>query len=438
MKFTLSVLLSLSLWVGSLSSCLETVEDGVDYFPDKVQPLHSKFWDIEYFDTYKILTNTHAQTSYLLYQCGSTPPADQLNAGHHAVFEVPLAEVAITATPFVAFFEQLASLDLITHFLDDPSLITTPCLLDRIESGDVVTVSPSTTDPDGDLTSGGALDAGQTTFDLPVFMNPPFGSESPYKNSIFITEYSEKTNAGIFEWVKFYAAFFNLEKLANEVVDAAQDRWDCVADNAALVESDSFDKKPTVLWAYYTEYCNGWDVGVCPNYYCEFAEACSADILSSTDGVFRPECGATYMTTEQLVEFGKDADHWIYSWTDWDTVYPVFEDQLKEMKAVREKQVYDVTFSTGGWFEQRVAEHYNVLRDFCHVVGTQQGLNGRGWFRNVFTEKTVEPTECIKSNILQDQFSCTPIIVQGEGTGSSSPYISFMIPFVVSVLGLIL
>ena len=56
----------------------------------------------------------------------------------------------------------------------------------------------------------------------------------------------EDDNLAIFEWVKFFALFFNQETTANLVFQAAQDRYNCVADNAALLVDT--DQKTNVLW----------------------------------------------------------------------------------------------------------------------------------------------------------------------------------------------
>jgi hypothetical protein len=124
---SLAILSLTSTQVHGSPSCLTTVEDGVDYFPHKVIPEDSKFWDVEYANTYKIVTNKSANTTYLLYQCGSEPPADQLDGRHAEVFEIPLSGVGITQTPTITYLEQLGLLEEITVFLSDPDTISSPC-----------------------------------------------------------------------------------------------------------------------------------------------------------------------------------------------------------------------------------------------------------------------------------------------------------------------
>ena len=96
----------------------------------------------------------------------------------------------------------------------------------------------------------------------------------------------------------------------------------------------------------------------CPNYYCEFAEACSATLLHSNEGSIETDkCFGKFMDTAEFVSFGKDADYWIYPSPDWNTIFTNFKDDLKDFKSVKNQQVFDTEGSgQGTWFEQRLAE----------------------------------------------------------------------------------
>ena len=105
------------------------------------------------------------------------------------------------------------------------------------------------------------------------------------------------------------------------------------------------------------------------------------------EGEFSEKCQANYLTTDQVVSFAKDADYWIYPDSNWDTAYVSFGTQLDTIKAVQNKQVYDTQASgSNGWFEQRYAEYFAVLQDYCSIVGTTRPFTGRSWFRNVFDD----------------------------------------------------
>ena len=76
------------------------------------------------------------------------------------------------------------------------------------------------------------------------------------------------------------------------------------------------------------------------------------------------------MTTEEFVEFGKDADYWIYPSPKINSALAQFKEELKDFKSVKNKQVFDNQGAgPNAWFELRLAEPDLVLQDFCSVVG---------------------------------------------------------------------
>ena len=74
------------------------------------------------------------------------------------------------------------------------------------------------------------------------------------------------------------------------------------------------------------------------------------------------KCGATYMTTEQFVEFGRSADYWIYPSPNWEDAYAQFGTELDRFKSVQNEQVYDYQASgPNAWFEQRFPEYFGAF-----------------------------------------------------------------------------
>lgn len=381
------------------TSCLTSVHPEVDYFPTKVSPVDSEWWSITYHNTYKVLTNKDTLTTYALYQCGTEAPTGASSTDNYtAVIEIPLTSVGVMTTPMITMLEQIGQLDAVRYFLTDPKYISSPCFLERVEDGEVVV--PTALDEIPGSSSTPFLPNNATLNDTVAFGNP-WDVPTFFQTIVSVSEYREVTNAAIFEWVKYYAAFFNAEELANAVVSAAAAEWDCVSSQAAATATDA--ARPNVLWAYYSEYCLGWAVGGCPNYYCEYAEACGAALLQPrTNGsVFTPDCGdVPYLSTEEFLDVAKDAEYWIFPASYWNRTYAEFSETLDGLASVQRRQVYDFQGSgEDAWFQERYAQYYEVLQDFCHVVGTHAGLvRGDHWFRNVFTEVVGSPGLCEGEN----------------------------------------
>lgn len=386
----------------NISGCLTNVDPDTDYFYTKVFPFASEQWSVEYFNTYKIVTNIAEGETYLLYQCGTQPPQNEVNGGNHsAIVQIPVSYVGIDITPAIPYLEHLGKVDSIVAFTSDVSYISSPCLLQSIEDGNVVVLQSQ--DALDELFS--SPDNSQETLNkLQSAMGfiSPFNLAPPFNTSVKISEYAEKSNAAIFEWIKYYSVFFNLEAKANEVFDLTEARWNCVSESASQVAETDNPEEPFVLWAAYIPYCNGWDIGECPNYYCDYAKECSATILESRiEGNFSEVCQANYLSTEELVSVGRLADYFIYPAPDWNETYTLFKDQLDAIKAVQNKKVYDYQGSgANAWFEQRFAEYFAVLQDFCSVVGTVPTFAKRTYFRNTMDGSAIGSigTQCTEDS----------------------------------------
>ena len=89
-------------------SCIDpaTIDDDTDLFPVKTNIKYSKKWSISYHKTYKILTDTDTGESYLLYQCGTTPPEDEVDK-HSQIFSIPLDSIVPSSTQEISYLEQL-------------------------------------------------------------------------------------------------------------------------------------------------------------------------------------------------------------------------------------------------------------------------------------------------------------------------------------------
>lgn len=159
-------------------------------------------------------------------------------------------------------------------------------------------------------------------------------------------------------------------------------------------------KEPVIMWANYFTYQDlGWSVAEChtwdTTYYCEYAKHCGATILSRPEGMgYNRTWGSPtvywYLNDEEVLEMGKDADIFIFSGADWDSIYALKNETLDQFKAVQNKMVFD-TLGQGrsAWNEQRYAEYDVVGLDMCDVVGHSSATgpkHTRRWFRNVYTE----------------------------------------------------
>jgi hypothetical protein len=223
-----------------------------------------------------------------------------------------------------------------------------------------------------------------------------------------------------------YAALFNLEGMANEIISDTEARYECSAKNAkALVADIQEADKPKILWAQYFDGI-GWSVADCPTpdeaYYCEFANHCGAEIISRPEGMgFSKQYGSPtvywYLEDEDFLKLGKDAETWIYPSKTFSDVYAEKKELLDQFKSVQNENVYDTQGQgPNGWHEQRLAEYDIVALDMCALVGTNnpETIHRRRWFRSYFDENIGSAGTCDVPDELEvawkpAEAQCTPL-----------------------------
>ena len=430
----------LDLTQNIVDGCVENFDPDIDYFPVKYEkPTINSFSDtdlfgekfvpsnttdlleITYHKTYKIVYNKHNDVSYLLYQCGTEPPQDEIDSGkHQLIVSVPHKDgVAITQTTQIAPMELLGLREEIKAYIGDPSLVSSPCLIHRIEEETLDVVY------DANWTLQPAVEEEYISAnpELLIFRGPT-DDVGPQVVNFAATQ--ERTNVAIFDWIGMYAAFYNLEGLSNQISQETQARYDCASNNARLIvdqnqaksrrrlqdsgDDDLASKDPSeikILWAtYFTGY--NWSVAQCDTwdqaYYCEYAAHCGTNIISRPPDMGYFQTFGTsptqywYVNDDELLELGKDADIWIFPSNRWESVYALKNETMDQIKAVQTGQVYDYQGSgPNAWFEQRYAEYDVVGLDMCELVNAANPFappHQRRWFRNIFDEPIGDLPAC--------------------------------------------
>ena len=389
----------------------------IDIFGNKFVPHESTdFLNIEYHDNYKIVTNSHQQPpkTYLLYQCGTEIPDIVTNGDFEfdLVVSVPhQGGLALTQTPQIPYVELLGLREEVIAYVGDPQYVTSPCMSYMMTgAGDDDQIQVVY---DSNITiMEGLTDTFRTEHPDAIIVSGPTNNVVGDR-VIVASATQERTNVATFDWIAFYASFYNLEGESNRISTLMQESYDCISDVSTNIVKQQRNLEnvgeeyhtPTIFWANFFTYDDlGWSVGDCPtsdaNFYCEYAAHCDATILSRPEGVgFNRTYGGSptvywYISDEEALEMGKNADIFIYTGGDWDSVYKSHSSMLDQFKAVQNKQVFD-TLGQGpsAWLEQRYAEYNTVGLDLCDIVGhsIMATVNGgdnatNRWFRNIYTE----------------------------------------------------
>jgi len=394
---------------GNYDRCLrlDELDPLADYFEDKVEPMYSDLWSIQYEKAYKILSiktnkTDAAPKKFLLYQCGTDAP--DVDRSEYDIFaEVPLQNgVILSSTTDIPHFFQLRVGSEIKAYYESNSSFNTSFASDCMD----ILVDSKLTERTSDLLSFREKNPGAVTFvhTVPSVLN------GTLKNVFEVHDYQEETSRQINEWHKVFAVFFNKERLANKQFRKATKNFQCTADNAKFVSQirEPTQEKKIALWARYINYTSyypiglphaGWQTATCDrdpddnstNYYCEYGDHCNVEFLHSNKGSLGNEEAykkEKLMNDTEFAEFGKRADYWIYpdSKAIANTLLTEKEDILKEFKSVQDGTVFSV--KRDGWFTDKFVEYATVLQDYCQIVEHIDLDSKLTWFENVYQNKT--------------------------------------------------
>jgi iron complex transport system substrate-binding protein len=236
-------------------ACITEFDATVDYFPDKITVDAASGWQIEYFNHYKIITVSNAWAGadpirYALVQCGVPMPED---VEVDQVIEVPISRAVALSTTFLPHFTQLDIADTLVA-VDSFMFINTPQIVEKAEAGELLEVGSGAT-----INVEAVIDA-ETSL---VFANGSGFADYDAHPALLDAgvsvalsgDFMETTPLGRAEWIKFTAAFYNLEALATEVYSAEATRYN---ELAALTADIPADERVTVLWG--SPFDNVWYV----------------------------------------------------------------------------------------------------------------------------------------------------------------------------------
>ena len=178
----------------------------MEFFPQKFVP-HSTtdLITVTYHKTHKVVTNVFQEKSYLLYQCGTEPPADEIESGnHHLVLSVPhTGGIAITETPQIPPIELLAKRSEIKAIFGNPKLVSSPCLTHMMSEETVKSIHF----PDEAWNNNTLLDMSTADYleeypDAIVFVGPTGKKEGVRRWAVAASQ--ERTAAATFDWVRLH------------------------------------------------------------------------------------------------------------------------------------------------------------------------------------------------------------------------------------------
>ena len=220
----------------------------LDYFPDKVQVEYSRFWDVEYFNSYKVVTiatsedpNDPQEEKYVLVQKGTPEPELMGELEGAFVFQVPIDSLWEQTATMYAGHEVLGVSDkLVGWSYVHTGIQHLPILSRRAAAGEIAEVNhgPFAT-AQGEET---VIDVAPDVF---IWGDADRADRDAKRNIgipiVFFDTFRENP-LGSAEGVKFTSLWYNLEASANQVFDPIEQRYLDLKQLASTAE-----EQPSVL-----------------------------------------------------------------------------------------------------------------------------------------------------------------------------------------------
>lgn len=282
-------------------SCVDSYDELVDYFPEKVEVEYAEGFEVEYFPSYKVISvvrpwrDSDVTFTYVLVQCGTPALGGYEDA---AVIEVPVSTVVSMSTTYLPHFVELGLVDHLVG-VDEFDFVYSPEIRARIEEGELVEVGGGSAvnveqvldlDPDLIMTYG----LGSPDYDAhPMLLDAGL-------NVALNSDYMETSPLGRAEWIKFSAMFFNREAEANAFFDGVAERY-----NEMKALAASADERPTVL--VNALYGGTWFASGGDSYIARLIADAGGEYLWADD----ESSGGLPLSFEAVLERGQDTDFWL-------------------------------------------------------------------------------------------------------------------------------
>lgn len=343
-----------------VTGCVETYDEAVDYFPDKIELLYSEGLTVDYFNNYKVVTvlnpwrGAEENFQYLLVQCGTPIPEGYADA---QVVEVPVNRfiaLSTTVLPGLTELELLERLIAVEEF----DYVNTTAVRALIDNGTLAEVS-----------DGGALNVELVLEQDPdLVMTFAYGSpewdahpkllEAGLKTAI-TADYMETSPLGRAEWMKFTALFFNAEAEAQAIFAQTAEQYEEMATLTAEIT-----ERPTVLTGINRG--DAWRVSGGQSYFARFLRDAGADYLWVDDD----STGSIPLDFEVVFDRAANADFWVPNTGSWLTLADVAaaDERYTELAAYQNGMIINNNaqlneFGGNDYFEAGVANPDMVLAD---------------------------------------------------------------------------
>ncbi len=324
---------------------------------------YAKGFEIKYLDSYKVITlknpwpGADVVFKYALVEENAILPTSE---EFDAIIKIPVSKLVVTSTTHIPSLEMLGASEALVGF---PNLnyISSETTRKRIDDGKIVELGKNEDintevliDLSPDLVVGFAVDGNNSALSIIEKTGIPV---------VYNSDWTETTPLGKAEWIKFFGAFFNKEKLADSIFNNIEEQYNLAKQSASKVEV-----RPTVLSG--AMYKDIWYLPQGNSWAAQLINDANGDYLwNDSEGT-----GSISLNLESVLDKGQTADFWIgpgqftslNQMTETHSVYSEFD-------AFKESNVFSFTNkkgATGGVLYYELAPNRPdiVLKDIIKIL----------------------------------------------------------------------
>ena len=330
-----------------------------EHIPVSIAPVrYARGFKIEYYKNYKLLNVFNPSDSskigcqYVLYFNDSLKPQGYEGAQY---IKIPVKSFASLSSLYIAFTQKLDKLDNLVA-VSDSRYIYSPATLSLIKTGKVKDVGS-----ENSLNIEKLIEANPELIIAYETNVTAKLREADLKLAI-INEQFEVTPLGRMEWIKFIAAFFDKDRLADSLFNKVEQEYNNLVKVAAIAKI-----RPTVFADI--KYGDGW--------YMPGGSSYQAALLRDANGEYlwkdNNKRGSILLSFESVYATAGEADFWINT-SDWKKISEALrnDSRYEKFKALRNGNMFNNNNrinELGGndYWESGVVNPHEVLADLIQL-----------------------------------------------------------------------
>lgn len=279
---------------------------------------------------------------------------------YDAIVAVPVETLVVTSTTHIPALEALGVVDKLIGF-PDAKYVSSKKTRKRIDSGAIKELGSNerlntemVIELNPELVVGFSISAQNKTYRSIQNANIAV---------VYNGDWTEETPLGKAEWIKFFAPFFNKEKLADQIFTNIKESYE-----EAKILATTAATTPTIISG--AMYKDVWYLPGGKSWAAQFLTDANADYLWK----HTPKTGSLSLSWEKVLETGQHADFWIGP--SQFTSYQSMKDaspHYAQFDAVKTKNVFTFASTkgeTGGllYYELAPQRPDLVLKDLIHIL----------------------------------------------------------------------